>query len=227
MAGDWQGEAGPTLEPIPFPMAMALSALFGIAVYNSFELYIFILRTFHRRRGLYFWSAICATTGILLISLFCLLRFFGVAHPGLMAALTSASWATMVTGQSLMLYSRLHLVLCNPKRTRCLLSLIICAFLFIEIPVGTLFAINNFRFTGVIVATAYNAMEKIELVIFTLLEGLLSGLYLYEWAAVRKELEITKGPKVRRLFHELVALFVLVLVLDLSLGTYEMEHPTI
>lgn len=90
-----------------------------------------------------------------------------------------------------------------------------------------MFAINNFRFTGVIVATAYNAMEKIELVIFTLLEGLLSGLYLYEWAAVRKELEITKGPKVRRLFHELVALFVLVLVLDLSLGTYEMEHPTI
>ncbi|KAI0506571.1 hypothetical protein F5B22DRAFT_441200 [Xylaria bambusicola] len=211
------GESGPVLDPIPFPLAMGLSALIAIAVYNSVELFIFIFRTFSRRRGLYFWSAVCATTGILLIPILCLLRFFALANPGTMASLISVSWMCMVTGQSLMLYSRLHLVLCDPRKLRWLLCMIIGVFVFIEIPVGTLFAVNNFFFTGARVATAYDVMEKLQLSVFTVQECLLSGLYLYEWAGVRKELEITKGPRVRRLFHELIGLFILVLALDLSL----------
>ncbi|KAJ3559290.1 hypothetical protein NPX13_g9555 [Xylaria arbuscula] len=217
MSDGSHGESGPTIRRPSFEVSMALSALFGITVYNCLEIFVFIFRTFHRRRGLYFWSALCATVGTLLFPIFCLLRFLGVANPGVMASLISVSWATIVTSQSLMLYSRLHLVLCDPKKTHWLLAMIVCVFIFIEIPVGVLFAVNNYPFTGAVVAAVYNTMEKIELVIFTIQESLLSGLYLYEWVGVRKELEITKGPRVRTCFYELILLFVMVLVLNLSL----------
>ncbi|KAK5629415.1 hypothetical protein RRF57_005130 [Xylaria bambusicola] len=207
------GEAWPTLEPVPRALAMGLSALIAIALRT---LHFHLSHIPRSSRALFLECDIHhygdpAHAAVLPIAV------FGLANPGLMASLISVWWLCMVTGQSLMLYSRLHLVLLDTTKTRWLLCMIIGVFLLIGLPAGTLFALNNFLFTGKVVAAAYNAMEKIELVIFTLQECLLSGLYLYEWSGVRKELEITKGPRVRTLFYELIGLFFLVLALDLSL----------
>ncbi|KAI0429784.1 hypothetical protein F5Y09DRAFT_356601 [Xylaria sp. FL1042] len=211
------GEHGAINDTISLPMAMLLAGLFAISQWNSLEIYISIFRTFRRRRGLYFCSALIANTGILLTSLFCLLRFFDVAPPGLMSIFVDVGWCSMVTGQSLMLYSRLHLVMCDPRKLRWVLCITMSILLVIEIPVATLFVTNTYEVNNVAVATAFDMIEKTQLVVIGIVESVLSGLYLYEWARVRKELEITKGRKAHVVFHELIGLFLVVIALDISL----------
>ncbi|KAF2972107.1 hypothetical protein GQX73_g1365 [Xylaria multiplex] len=200
------GETGPIIHTTSLPVAMLLAGFFAIAVYNSLEIYIAIYRTFRRRRGLYFWSALCANTGIPILSLSCLLRFFDVAPAGPMGIVIDIGWWMMVTGQCLMLYSRLHLVIGDPGKLRWVLGMIIAAFLFIEVPVGALFIVNSFYDNSNVktpITAVFDGMEKMQLVILSLVESLLSGLYVYEWSGMRKDIEIIKGRKVRTLYHEL------------------------
>ncbi|KAI0542074.1 hypothetical protein GGR58DRAFT_335346 [Xylaria digitata] len=198
------GETGPIIQTVSLPVAMLLAGFFAIAVYNSLEIYIFIYRTFRRRRGLYFWSALCANTGIPILSLSCLLRYFDVAPSGPMAIAIDLGWWMMVTSQCLMLYSCLHLVIGDPRKLRWVLGMIITAYY------------DNPN-TKASITAVFDGMEKMQLVILTLVEALLSGLYVYEWSSMRKDIEIIKGRKVRTLYHELLGLFIVVVALDISL----------
>ncbi|RYC65894.1 hypothetical protein CHU98_g301 [Xylaria longipes] len=190
------GETGAVVSKLTLPMASVIGGLLGIAVYNSFEVYISIFRTFRRRRGLYFWSAIVANTGIPVNSLFVLLRYFNIASAGPMAAMMVVGWLTMVNGQPLMLYSRLHLVMDDPKHLRWLLWMIIVPFVLLQIPTGVLFIFISFRYNSRNpTINAFDVMEITQLVTLALQEGL----------------------KVRKVLRELIWLFVLVAALDVSL----------
>jgi hypothetical protein len=92
-----------TIERVIFAFA-------GIAMFNAIELSTAIWFRFRQRRGLYFWSLIVATCGILPYTLGLLFKFFGVirGHPGVYwaIAMVDLGWQCMVTGQSVVLYSR-------------------------------------------------------------------------------------------------------------------------
>jgi len=62
----------------------------ALALYNALELILLIFTTFHHYRGLYFWSLVLASGGIIPYVLGFLIEYF--------------------TGQSVVLYSRLWLV---------------------------------------------------------------------------------------------------------------------
>ncbi|KAI0974899.1 hypothetical protein F4678DRAFT_421196 [Xylaria arbuscula] len=85
-----------------------------------------------------------------------------------MAMSIDIGWWMMVSGQSLMLYSRLHLVVYDPRKLRWLLAMIFAVFLFIQIPVGTLFILDNYNKHKV--SVAFDAMEKMQLVVITVQE---------------------------------------------------------
>jgi hypothetical protein len=82
----------------------------GIALFNAIELLIAILVRFQQRRGLYFWSLVISSIGIFPYTLGLLFKFFGViqGYPTVFAAIAMIviGWHTMVTGQSVVLYSR-------------------------------------------------------------------------------------------------------------------------
>jgi len=82
----------------------------GIALYNTLELLVSISLRFEQASGLYFWSLLIATLGIIPYTLGLLFKFFGVIHgyPGVYGAIAMVvvGWHTMVTGQSIVLYSR-------------------------------------------------------------------------------------------------------------------------
>lgn len=86
----------------------------GLAVYNACELIIMVLLTFHRYRGLYFWSLLIAACGIIPYSLGFLLKFMNITTGNARWAavvMLTVGWWPMITGQSIVLWSRLHLIL--------------------------------------------------------------------------------------------------------------------
>lgn len=211
-------------------MAMIVGGLFAIAVYNSLEIYFFIFRTFHRRRGMYFWSMLCANTGIPILSVFNLLRYFSITPAGPTSILINIGWWLMVTGQACVLYSRLHLVIGSPRKLRWVLCMVAAIFLCFQVPTAIIFSVISFKKKRKTrVTAAFDAIEIAQLVAFTLEESLLSGLYVYASRRTLKPMMIIRGPKVRALLHELAWLFVLVVVLDLSLGKCRLnsliQHP--
>lgn len=114
------------LQQTTLPIAMTLSAFTAIAWYNVVDLNVVIWMTFKRRHGLYFYSLLASSWGILIFSLAFLMKFFQVwKNDYLSVTLITIGWYAMVTGQSLVLYSRLHLVVRDKRRIRWVLYMII------------------------------------------------------------------------------------------------------
>ncbi|GAP83794.1 putative integral membrane protein [Rosellinia necatrix] len=212
------GETGPIIDKISLPIAMLIGGFFAIAIYNSIEIYISIFRRFPRRRGLYFWSMVCANTGIPVLSIFSLLRYFNITAPGPTSVPVDIGWWLMVTGQSFVLYSRLHLVVGDSRKLRWLLCMIFAVCLFIQLPSSVLFTVISFgSATKSRTITAFTSVETAQLVTVSLQESILSGVYVYACSSTLKTMEIIKGPKVRRMLYELIGLFIVVAALDISL----------
>lgn len=72
---------------VDVPVMMVMVAFSTIALYNVLELNVIIFTTFKRRKGLYFWSFVVATWGIVPHTVGFILKFFGI---------TSAWWAPLI-----------------------------------------------------------------------------------------------------------------------------------
>ncbi|KAF2201221.1 hypothetical protein GQ43DRAFT_487779 [Delitschia confertaspora ATCC 74209] len=107
-------------------MAMNMAAFTGVAWYISIELNIRLFLLFKRRKGLYFWSCALFSWGIILQPLCIILADFGV-WKDLKGSITPIylDWWLIVIPQALVMYSRLHLVVCSRRYLRWVLSLII------------------------------------------------------------------------------------------------------
>ena len=107
------------------PIAMTISAFSAIAFYNALELNIMIWMTFKRHSGVYFYSLLASSWGIVIYQLAFLMKFFQVwKNDYVSVALITVGWYAMVTGQSLVLYSRLHLVVHDRRKIRWVLYMI-------------------------------------------------------------------------------------------------------
>jgi hypothetical protein len=114
------------LEGTTLATAMTLSAFTAIAWYNVVDLNVMIWITFKRRHGLYFYSLLASSWGIFIYSLAFLMKFFQVWKNNYVSvAFITIGWYAMVTGQSLVLYSRLHLVVRDKEKIRWVLWMII------------------------------------------------------------------------------------------------------
>lgn len=82
----------------------------ALALYNALELILLIFTTFHHYKGLYFWSLVLASGGIIPYVLGFLIEYFRLSYLALGIAIDTTGWILMVTGQSVVLYSRLWLV---------------------------------------------------------------------------------------------------------------------
>ena len=91
----------------------------------AIELNVCIYFSFKRRQGLYFWSLLVCSWGIILHGLGFLLRFPDFANVFVCNTIITIGWYGMVTGQALVLYSRLHLVVKRQDILRGVLIMII------------------------------------------------------------------------------------------------------
>ncbi|KAF1924739.1 uncharacterized protein M421DRAFT_424629 [Didymella exigua CBS 183.55] len=189
----------------------------SVAIYNFLELNVKIFTTFKRRRGLYFWSFTIATWGILFNSIGYLLKHLEVTTDGnIYATIILIGWCSMISGQSVVLYSRLHIVMHNAKRLRAVLIMIVVDAIWLHIPIIVLVYGANSNNPGPFQGP-YAIYEKIQLTVFVIQELIISGLYVYETMKLLR-LERTIGNNgSRTILYHLIYVNILVMLLDFSI----------
>ncbi|KAH8746112.1 hypothetical protein F5883DRAFT_438376 [Diaporthe sp. PMI_573] len=208
------GETGPITASLPVDMIIA--GFFAIACYNCVEILISLLYRFKRHDGLYFWSMVTATLGIVLHSIVVLLRYYSLGPNFPLAVLTCIGWYGMVTGQSVVLYSRLHLIVSDRAKIRWVLIMIIINFCILHIPVTVLFLGSNTRESNRFLP-AFDIYERVQLAGFSIQESIISGLYIWEASRGLEPIFAMKKIATRKVIRQLILVNVLVVLLDISL----------
>jgi hypothetical protein len=223
------GETGPI--SVSLTTSMIIAGFFAISCYNAIEVIIFIFLTFKRRNGLYFWSMLVASVGIPVHSVAVLLRYFGLAPNFIMCVITVIGWYAMVTGQAVVLYSRLHLVIRDDAKIRWVLIMIITNVCILHIPVTVLFFGSNLDNPEPFLIP-FTIYEKIQLTGFCVQEFIISGIYIWETIHALRPVLAIKGPDERKIIRNLIIINVLVVLMDITssspsiLTTFTSRPPT-
>jgi hypothetical protein len=185
----------------------------AVTYYICLELFIFIAATFKRYRGKYFWSILIATTGIILYNTANILTLFKNNCPMIFVHLCwNIGWGCTITGFSLVLWSRLELIVnVNSKRwlMRTLLAIIIFdGIVWNSIALGISFGLTLKYHKAYKVAAIIN---YIEVSLLVTQEIFLSCLYIFHTA---RFLSHRYGKETRRVIFLLVIIQILVVVLD-------------
>jgi hypothetical protein len=189
-----------------------------LALYNSLELLLLIFTTFKRYAGLYFWSLLVASAGVMPYSLGYLVVYFELSYNWLGVAIDTIGWVMMISGQSVVLYSRLHLVLHNRKVLRGVLWMIV----FNGILWHTLTTIINYGATyskaAVTFTAVYVVVEKVQMTCFCTQEFIISGVYLYETVRL---LKVVSNGNTRSIMWQLFVINVIIVLMDVGLLALE------
>ncbi|KXJ96295.1 hypothetical protein Micbo1qcDRAFT_210604 [Microdochium bolleyi] len=199
-----------------------LTVFLSIALYNVLELTAWILGTFKRWSGLYFWSLCVATWGVAFNAVGYLLHHRKLSgNDYLNATLILIGWATMVNGQSVVLYSRLHLVLRDGRRLRAIFWMIIINAVTMVIPIIVLVygvvSDNPAPFQR-----PYEVYEKIQLTVFFVQEAIISAVYVWETVKLMRIGQHTRDKaKLRRLMKRLIYVNIAIILLDITIPALE------
>lgn len=190
----------------------------SLSLFSSLELLLTIGLTFRSYRGLYFWSLVIASLGIIPYALGYTFEYFSLFNVALGIALDAIGWSLMVTGQSFVLYSRLHLVFGGgwKKTLRGIVFAISLNGMVLHGTTGVIaFGANlgsvQSRFSW---GLAYDIIEPIQMTIFALQEGALSCLYV--WRAIEM-LKTSDRERSRRIIRQLFLINIIIILLDAAL----------
>ncbi|KAI0121359.1 hypothetical protein BJ170DRAFT_588182 [Xylariales sp. AK1849] len=196
---------------------LTITVFCAIALYNVVELNIITFNTFKRRSGLYFWSFLIAVNGIAPCAIGFILKDHGLSpSPYLDVTLIIVGWMGMVTGQSVVLYSRLHLVMHDRTRLRLVLSMIIVNAIICHIPTSILIyganSPNPHPWDFI-----YNIYEKIEVTIFFVQELILSGCYIYSTISFFRLAAARHGKSTSQMMTHLVWINIVIILADVTI----------
>ncbi|EJP67224.1 hypothetical protein NHJ13051_009353 [Beauveria bassiana] len=163
------------------PLAMAMAGLSSVAWYIGIEINVSLFILFKRKQGLYFWSCLIASWGVILQPIFMLLADFNVwkdAIPSIV--MIYLTWFMMVVPQSWVLYSRLHLLMRATNTLQIIKYVLIfnsIVFAFPTMVIGTLAQATNVN-PGL---KSFNLKwDRIQLVVYFVQEISLSLLYIFQ-----------------------------------------------
>jgi hypothetical protein len=150
----------------------------------TLELTAQVLYVFRRWSGLYFWAVLITTWSISLHAIGFLLSYCVPSCSWIASSLiTEIGWAGMVSGFSLVLYSRLNLlsfIMRNRHISRIALVMIATDGVLFHIPTFVVFMLGiSSPSSFVKYVSTMNILERIQIVMFSVQELILSGLYIY------------------------------------------------
>ncbi|KAH7069370.1 integral membrane protein [Paraphoma chrysanthemicola] len=192
-------------------------AFLSIALYNVIETTLLVFAVFKQRKGLYFWSFIIANWGIVPHGVGFILKFFRITTMDLLSsAIIGVGWACMVIGQSVVLYSRLHLVVRDQTRIRWVLYMIIFNGIIIGIPLFVLAMGANSKHTANFLP-GFLIYDKVQLVVISVQETIISLIYIYETIRLLGQGNGKRQAPVDKLLRHLILVNIVVLIFDITL----------
>ncbi|WYZ36927.1 hypothetical protein EsH8_II_000433 [Colletotrichum jinshuiense] len=205
------------------PEAMAITALATVGIYNALEIYVLILGTFRQRRGRYFWSMVVANSGIFVHAIVSLTRYLRQSNNVVPGAFALLAWCAMVTGQAVVLWSRLHLVVYSRLSIRLVLAMIVTNACAMHIPMAVLWVLCWATPPADQPAwiARYGVYEKVSIAIFTVQETLITGIFARQGFINLRPLFAFKTRAARQISWYLLGLFILVFLLDSGLVALE------
>lgn len=179
-----------------------IASLFAVALWLSIELSIQVWFLFKRYTAVYFWMILITTFGIAGHTIAFILKLFVLREHGVGTTfLAKVSWVANTTGFSLVLYSRLDLVLQNSRIPSYVLAAIIVDAILFHTPV-VVFAFGLSTSSEAHWVPYMDIAERIQIVGFTIQEFVISSIYTY---SVAKWL---KSSYSAQLWHVLILLIV-------------------
>jgi hypothetical protein len=209
--------------------SLTITCFIAISFYNVAELIYIIFATFKKRGGLYFWSFLVSTCGIALYGVGFLMKDLNLSSQSILyVTLIVIGWPAMVTGQSIVLYSRLHLVLRNPARLRLVLIMIIFNAIICHIPIIVMvYGANLNNPTPFLLP--YSIYEKVQVTIFFLQESIISSLYIGQTVKFLRPEGNIRGKSSREVLTHLMYVNAIIVFLDLTIlgleysGLYDIQ----
>lgn len=196
---------------------ISIIVFMSIALYNALELSVLIPLSFRRYRSLYFWALFTsALLGVIPQTIGQGLQFFNLAPLWLSMFLSNFGFVFLVPNQSVVLYSRLHLVSQNPIVLGFVRWLIVFAYIAIVIPTITLNIGSSYLTKSPGWVNGYAAMERIQVTWFTAQEVLISTIYIVDTIRLIR-LSPEADARRHKILYELLAVNIAAIVMDLSL----------
>ena len=153
----------------------------------TFELTVWVFYIFRRYSGLYFWSVLACTWGTTLHAIGFVLKICVPQCNWILSTiLAEMGWVGMVTGFSVVLYSRLNLTVGGLRKNQILrLTLIMVitdAFLFHIPTIVFQFGVSN-KPTQAKFLPYMAPMERVQVMAFSIQEVIISGIYIHSTLA--------------------------------------------
>jgi hypothetical protein len=208
---------------VTIPVAMTIAAFFGISLYIVIEINVQIFLRFRKRTGLYFWSLLVASWGIAIHSIGFLLQFLQICHNSYAnITIITIGGVSMVIGQSVVLYSRLHLVVDDKRTIRWILKMIIMSFFLFTIPPTVLNYGSNSPHPQPFLRP-FEIYEKIMLFGFATQELIISSLYMWETRKMMRLITPNSSDTAPCVMKHLIYINILIILMDLSIIAVELS----
>lgn len=192
----------------------------SVALYNAVELFILLFLTFQQYHGLYFWTMLLSVVlGVIPHTVGYLLELFALAPLWLTLTLSTIGFYVMVPGQSIVLYSRLHLVVQSRAILRFVVWLIIVDSILLLVPT-TILTYSTAYIGTVPIIRGYNVMERMQLAWFCAQEFVISGIYITETIKLLRMMP-DKDRRRTKLMYELLTINLVIILLDVALLVVE------
>jgi hypothetical protein len=210
--------------PLPWNLTVwsILAVFTALPLWMTFELTVWIFYVFRRYTGLYFWSVLACTWGTTIHAIGFILKFCVPQCNWILATvLAEIGWVGMVTGFSVVLYSRLNLIVGGVHKSRILnliLAMIITdAFLFHVPTIVFQFAVSN-KSTHKKFLPYMAPMERVQIMAFSTQEIIISAIYMYNTI---KWLKTSFEKRTRNTIALLIWIQVIVILCDVIVITLD------
>ena len=158
---------------------MLFAGFNGIALYNWLVMAILIPLGFKKRSGWYFWSLTISCWGVASHSVGCISLFFSHKIPlGASAAFMVLGWVMMVSGQAVVLWSRLNLLDLDRKKYMPWLYVVLCWSIALHVPTA-IFQVLSISDHWRDWLIEFTIMDKIQTVGFCIQEFIISAFWIY------------------------------------------------
>ncbi|CAO2647984.1 Nn.00g089060.m01.CDS01 [Neocucurbitaria sp. VM-36] len=204
------------------PTAFCLIASFcAVAYWMSIELLVLVYVTFKRHTGLYFWSIVITTLGFILQTTGYLVKEFAYSSPPILTTIIcKVGWVSNVTGFSIVLWSRLHLVVNDPRILRAVLIMIVVNGVLMHSPI-VVFEFGLISRHKQDYMRPMEIMERVQQTVFTLQEAIISCLYIFY---TRRFLNSGYAMHTRKVVRLLVLVQACVIAFDGGLTAFDYKN---